>query len=887
MEWYEKDPDKVIKELHTSKKGLSQEEAALRLQKYGPNVLPERKKVTSFQQFLEQFKNFLVIILIIAAVVAFAVGEYLDGAAIIAIVILNALFGFIQERKAEKSLEALKKFAAPKSKVVRNEEIKIVDSSSIVPGDVLVLEVGDKVPADCRAIEETNLKVDESVLTGESTPVVKTIEAQRGKLAVADRKNMLFSGTTVVYGRCHAVVVGTGNQTEFGKIAQVLQERETETPLQKKLEVLGKHLGLLIVVISIAVFFIGLSHGIDILEMFLTSVSLAVAAIPEGLPAVVTITLAISLTRMVKKNAIIRRLTAAETLGSTTTICADKTGTLTKNEMTVRKLYVNGKIIDVTGEGYKPDGKFLIEVAGKNNPDLVSTDPDIEMLLTVGMLCNNASLGKENIGDPTELALLVAAKKYGLEDLRSENTRLKEIDFDSQRKMMSVIYKLDGKTVMYTKGAVEEVLKRCTHAYKNGMITFISEYDKKKIAEVNEKFAKEALRVLGFAIKKLDGKEATESEMIFVGLQGMLDPPRPEAIDAIKICKEAGIKVVMITGDHKDTAVAIAKEMKILEKESRVITGSELDEIKDEEFENIVNEIAVYARVSPEHKVRITEALKKKGHIVAMTGDGVNDAPALKKADIGVAMGISGTDVAKEASDMVLTDDNFASIVNAVEEGRGLYDNIKKFVTYLLSCNIAEVMFIGGSILTALPLPLLPLQILWMNLVTDGLPALALGFEPYEKDIMKRKPRNPKESVLNRNSLEFIIIVGTLVALLTFYLFYLELPDIDRARTMAFSSLVVFEMAVALSFRSPEYLFTTKLAKNNKLLIAITSSLILQLVIVYVPFFNDVFHTVPLGFEDWARILTGAFAIFMTIEINKVLKLHTHLYRIGDVAKVR
>ncbi len=877
MQWHEKSSGEIIRELHAHEKGLSQKDADQRLQIYGLNTIPEKKKIGAFRQFLEQFKNFLVVILIIAAAVALIVGEYVDAAAIFAIVIINSILGFLQERKAEKSLEALKKFAAPKSKVLRDGEITIIDSFNIVPGDILVLEVGDKVPADCRIVEETNLKADESVLTGESTPVVKTSEPLNGELVIADRKNMLFSGTTVVYGRCRAIAVGTGAQTEFGKIASVLQERELQTPLQKKLGSLGKQLGMIIVVISIAVFLTGLMNGVDILEIFLTSISLAVAAIPEGLPAVVTITLAISLTRMVKKNAIIRKLPAAETLGSTSIICSDKTGTLTKNEMTVRRLYVNGKIIEATGEGYKADGKFS---TGKKE---IKDDDDLEMLLNIGMLCNSAVLGKENIGDPTELSLLVAAKKYGLEDARNENKPLKEIAFDSQRKMMSVVYKIDNRTIMYTKGATEEIVKRCTHIYKDGAITFIDDADKKKIFGVNETFAKDALRVLGFAIKKLDGKSEKEEEMIFVGLQGMIDPPRPEAINAIQVCKEAGIKVVMITGDHKDTALAIAKELKLLEKDSRVVTGIELDKMKDEEFEKIVDDIAVYARVSPEHKVRITDALKKKGHIVAMTGDGVNDAPALKRADIGIAMGVSGTDVAKEASDMVLTDDNFASIVNAVEEGRGLYDNIKKFVNYLLSCNIGEVIFIGGAILTSLPLPLLPLQILWLNLVTDGLPALALGFEPYEKDIMKRKPRDPKESILNKTSLEFVAVVGVAVALFTFYLFYLELPDLDKARTMAFSSLVMLEMAVALSFRSPASFLKNGLAGNKKLLLAILLSAALQFALVYAPFFNNVFHTVPLSFGDWVRIFTAAFILFIGIEINKIVNLHRHLYRIKDI----
>jgi len=877
MEWHEKSVEQVLEDLETTRHGLTQSDVEVQIKKFGRNIIPEKKKVTILQMFLEQFKSFLVIILIIAAIIAFVVKEPLDGMAIIAIVILNAIFGVVQERKAEKTLEALKKFAAPKCKVVRNGENIIIDSADIVPGDIVLLETGDKVPADCRIIEESNLKADESILTGESLPVVKTSAAIRGELPVADRKNMLFSGTTVVYGHCKAAVIATGGQTEFGKIAKVLQQREEPTPLQKKLEVLGRQLGIIIIVICAVVFIVGVSRGMDIFEVFLTAVSLAVAAVPEGLPAVVTITLAIGLMRLVKKNSIIRKLPAAETLGSTTVICADKTGTLTKNQMTVRRLYVNEKVVDVTGEGYAIEGEFLVD--GRK----VAEDSDIEMLLTVGMMCNNASIGKENIGDPTEIALLVAGMKFGLEDARRTATSVKEIEFDSQRKMMSIIYKLDSVQVMYTKGAVEEVLKRCTHIYKNGSIEFLRDDDKKKILDANEKFAKGALRVLAFATKKIKSKGAAEQDLMFVGLQGMMDPPRPEVKPSIERCKQAGIKVVMITGDHRVTAFAVAKELNIATDEKEVITGEELDKLNDEEFSDIVNNISVYARVSPEHKVRITEALKKRGHIVAMTGDGVNDAPALKKADIGVAMGIAGTDVAKEASDMVLTDDNFASIVSAVEEGRGIYDNIKKFVGYLLSCNVGEIIVVFAALLVSLPLPLLPLQLLWINLVTDGLPAIALGMEPYEPDIMKRKPRNPKENVLDKPSIEFILMVGVIIAAMTLYMFYLELPDVARARTMAFSALVVLEMFVAISFRSPKYLFGYDIGSNKVLWVSILASIALQFAIVYIPFFNSIFDTVPLSLADWGRLFVAAFAMLAAIELNKVWSAHRHVYKLKDV----
>lgn len=875
MEWFEKPVDEALKELQTDEKGLSEKEAEERLKKYGLNVLPEKKKATALQVFLEQFRNYLVIILIAAAVISFFVGEALDGSAIIAIVILNAAFGFLQERKAEKTLEALRKFAAPKTKVLRKGEITTIDSSHVVPGDILVLEVGDKIPADARIIELSNLKIDESVLTGESNPVEKELHELKGKLAVADRKNMVFSGTTAVYGRCKAVVVGTGSTTEFGKIASALQGRDEPTPLQNKLEVLGKNLGTLIIGICALVFFAGILQGDELLEMFLVAVSLAVAAIPEGLPAVVTITLAIGLMRMVKKNAIIRKLPAVETLGSTTFICSDKTGTLTKNEMTVRKVYADGKIIDVSGEGYETKGSFTLEGKETENEGL-------GMLLTVGLMCNNSSIGKERVGDPTELALLVSAKKYGFEDTRKDSKRVAEMEFDSERKMMSIVYHVNNRNVLYAKGAVEEVLKRCTHIYKGGSIQRIHDDDKSQILMANEVFASSALRVLAFAVKKIGSEKPREEDLTFVGLQGMIDPPRPEVKQSIEKCRMAGINVVMITGDHKDTAAAVAKELSIINDDKEILTGQELDALKENEFEKMVERIRVYARVSPEHKVKICEALKKKGHVVAMTGDGVNDAPALKKADIGVAMGIAGTDVAKEASDMILTDDNFSSIVSAVEEGRGIYDNIKKFINYLLACNIGEVAVVFGGILLSLPLPLLPLQLLWMNLVTDGLPAIALGMEPYGAGIMKRKPRNPKEKVLDRRSLEFVMIVGVLIGAVTLYLFYLELPDVARARSVAFSTLVILEMAVALSFRSPEYLFSSKIGDNKIFWISIVSSILLQFLIVQVPFFNPIFDTTPLSLTDWSRIFVAAFAVFVLIEINKVLEIQKHIFRRKD-----
>lgn len=858
MEWHKLEIQEVFKELETDDKGLTEGEAKNRLQKYGPNRIEEGKKIPDYILFLNQFKSILIAILIAAMAISIFLGEVLDTIVIFIIVILNAFLGFFQERKAEKALEALKKLAAPNAEVIR-KEARIIPSHELVPGDVIILKVGDKVPADCRIIEESNLKSDESILTGESTPVRKS-SCVLSDVPVAERINMLFSGTNIVYGRCKAIVVTTGMQTEFGKIAKMLQVAEEKTPLQEKLSVLGKQLGIMILAICAIIFVSGFLLGGEITNMFLTAVTLAVAAIPEGLPAVVTITLAIGLQKMAKRNAIIRRLPAVETLGCATIICSDKTGTLTMNEMTVKKLYVNGDIVDVTGEGYGLDGKFLLN--GKE-----TKSDEIELLLEPGLLCNDAEL-ENKIGDPTEIALLVSARKYGMDDLRKKYKREDEIPFDSERKMMSV--KVGEK--IYTKGAVEEVLKKCSRIYKDGRAWVLTDIEKKKILEVNRDFASSALRVLAFAYG--EAKKMQEKDLIFVGLQAMIDTPRKEVKDAIEKCKSAGIKVVMITGDHRDTAIAIAKELDILE--GKVLTGEELNSLNDEEFYSIVEDVSVYARVAPEHKVRITDALKKKGHIVAMTGDGINDAPALKKSDIGVSMGITGTDVSKEASDMVLTDDNFSSIVNAIEEGRGIYDNIKKFVYYLLSCNIGEVLVITMAIVLSivtnspLLLPLLPLQILWMNLLTDGLPALALGIEPKEPDVMKRKPRNPKEKILNRHSLTFIIAVGIIMCAATLFMFYME-SNIDKARTIAFTTLVMLQLIFALSARSNLPLMKIGIFSNKKLLLAIAVSVALQLIIIYMPFLAVAFKTVPLAMMDWMNILGVMITVFIILEFKKFI----------------
>ncbi len=872
MEFYKSELTDVYKEMESSENGLSDSTATERLKKYGPNQIEGKKKTPAWVLLFAQFRSILIFILIAASVISFFLGDVLEASVILAIVILNGVLGFVQERKAEKSLEALKKMSAPNALVFRGNEMKKIPASELVPGDIIALNVGDKVPADCRIIEEMNLKADESILTGESAPLSKKISVISNDALLSERYNMLFSGTTVVYGRCKAIVTGTGMKTEFGKIASALEGKDEKTPIEEKLGILGRQLGIMTIAICALVFALGLVSGGEPYLMFLTAVALAVAAIPEGLPTVVTITLAMGLQKMAKKNAIIRKLPAVETLGCATVICSDKTGTLTMNEMTVRKLYVNGNIIDVSGEGYGLSGDFSV------NGAKIEPDNNLKMLLKIGQMCNDAYLDNK-IGDPTEIALLVSASKAGVEDERKISKRIAEFSFDSVRKIMSAVYDSGEKKIIYSKGAVEEIIKKCSSVYEKGKIREMTISDRERMLGMNHEFASNALRVLGFAFSE---NETAEKNLVFVGLQGMIDPPRPEVRDAVEKCKSAGIRVVMITGDHRDTAVAVAKELKILDQENEgVLTGAELDAMQKEQFEANVEKISVYARVSPEHKVMITDALKKNGHIVAMTGDGVNDAPALKKADIGIAMGITGTDVSKEASDMVLTDDNFSSIVAAVEEGRGIYNNIRKFVYYLLACNIGEVIIITASILLGiffppLLLPLLPLQILWMNLLTDSLPALALGVEQKDPDIMQKGPRNPKEKILTKNSVYFLLFISIMVAIGTLSLFYYNLDQgIDKARTVAFTVLVMSQLFIALSMRSEKLIEKIGLFSNKKLIMAILVSTLLQLVVIYLPVLSHAFGTVPLGLIDWTEILAVSAIIFVILEVKKLISSKT------------
>ncbi len=887
---YQLDAKEVLDLLKTKPTGLSSHEAKERLGKYGLNRLEKKKRITPFQIFVNQFKSFLIWILIAAVILSISIGiitknpeDYLDAGVILAIVIVNAFLGFFQEYKAERAMEALEKLAAPKAKVVREGKKIVINSEDLVPGDIILLETGDRVPADARILDLFNLHIDEAALTGESVPVSKNIAKISKEMPLPERKNLVFSGTIVTQGKCSAAVYATGMRTEFGKIAALVQaEGEEETPLQKKLDVAGKTLGISMIIISALVFVLGFLRGQELLLMILTAVSLAVAAVPEGLPAVVTITLAIGLTAMARANAVVRKLPAVETLGSTTVICSDKTGTLTKNEMTVREVFIGDKIIKISGSGYEPRGEF-----SPQKPLSISDKKYLDYLLKAAALCNNAELNKDDkwgiFGDPTEGALVVLAAKSGIEQkkLQQEFKRIHEIEFTSERKMMSTVHKSAEGIFVFTKGAPEHVLAKCSFAYDNGKVKRLTPQIKKAMLEETQAMASRALRVLGFAYKelpqatsyKLQAEKEIESNLIFIGLAGMIDPPREEVFEAIKLCKSAGIRSIMITGDHKITAGAIAKELAIVDDEVKALSGEDLDNLSDAELEKEAKKVSVYARVSPAHKVRILDALKKAGHIVAMTGDGVNDAPALKKADIGVAMGITGTDVAKEASDVVLEDDNFATIVKAVEQGRAIYDNIKKFVLYLLGSNVGEILTIFIAVLIGLPLPLVAVQILWINLLTDGLPAVALGVDPPAPDIMRRPPRKPDEKVIDKKMWADILLLGFVLGFGTLGIFYWTLPEgIDEARTIAFATLVMFQMFNVYNTRSSERsILSPETFRNRYLHLSVLVSIILLAAVVYYAPLQKAFETVFIDFEHWIKIIAVSFTVIVVYEIKKLL----------------
>ncbi len=898
-DWHAMDTKEALRKLKTGHDGLSKEETERRLREFGYNELTERKRVTPLRIFLNQFKDVFVVMLLIAIVISVVVAwyrttaapspegsieEYVDAITIGAIVVLNAVVGFVQEYRSERAMEAMKKLTAPKARVLRDGKEVVIPAREVVPGDIAFLESGDRIPADCRLLETVDLKTDEAVLTGESTPVEKETGVVDEKIPVADRKNSVFMATHVIYGRGKGLVTSTGMKTEFGKVAEMVQAVEQEeTPLKQKLERFAKKLGIIIVVVCIVIFALELyeifvlkvTQGPDvignIIDTFMVAVALAVSAVPEGLPAVVTISLALGARELAKRNAIIRRLASAETLGATTVICSDKTGTLTKGEMTVRKLYAHDKMFDVTGVGYESQGDFLVNGSRIEPKD----DAHLALLLRAGTLCSNAAYDGQNvIGDTTEGALIVAAAKAGMikEDLERTYPRVREVPFTSERKRMTTVHKSpEGTLYAYVKGAPETILERCDYTLQNGNEKKLTKKEHQSILKTNEEMASGALRLLGIAYRELPDdmlenfdEENVEMRLVFVGLAGMIDPPRGEAKEANLLCQKAGIKTVMITGDHKLTAVAIAKELEML-KSDVVLTGTELDFMSDEEFEHVVEDVAVYARVSPEHKLRIVRALKKKGHIVAMTGDGVNDAPALKQSDIGVAMGITGTDVTREAADMVLADDNFATIVNAVEGGRSIYDNIRKFSFFLLRSNFDELLVIGTFALLGLELPLTAGMILWINLVTDGGPAVALSLDPTADDVMERQPRNPNEGILHGRLASILAtfvtqFLGT--AVLFYIAFYVFNEPLEEARSLAFVQATLQELIIVWNCRSEKHnAFRVGFTSNKFLLFAVLISALGTILVPYV----GLFDTAPLSLMDWAMIIPISLSGFLIL----------------------
>ena len=863
--WYKKSKNEILKELDVDEKnGLSSNEALRRLEKYGKNKLVTKKKKTLFKQFLSQLKDVMIYILIIAAIISAFLGEISDALIILLVIVINAVIGVVQESKAEKALDALKELSTPKALVKRDGSLKEILSEDIVPGDIVIIDAGRYIPGDLRLIDTANLKIEESAFTGESVPSEKDASFLPDKeIPIGDQNNMAFMSTLATYGRGVGVVVGTGMNTEIGKIAKMIEQEENdETPLQKKLSELGKILGFLAVGICILIFIISFFQGRDLLEMFLTSISLAVAAIPEGLPAIVAIVLALGVQRMVKKNAIIRKLPAVETLGSVSIICSDKTGTLTQNKMTVTTVYTN--------DSYIKESDFNLN------------DNESKLLVDCMVLCNDATYSeKSQTGDPTEIALLESPFKLNIlkEKLEKDFKRIDEIPFDSDRKLMTTVNLIDNKARVFTKGALDSILSICNKISINGkLLDFTKEY-KAKVLENSNIMSDKALRVLAFAYKDISKEnivlDSLEKDLIFIGMVGMIDPPRLEVKDSIKLCKSAGITPVMITGDHKNTAFAIANELGIAENISKAITGHEIDKFKEEEFNEKIINYRVFARVSPEHKVKIVKAFKSHGNIVSMTGDGVNDAPSLKAADIGVAMGITGTDVSKGASDMILTDDNFSTIVSAVEEGRKIYLNIKKSIVFLLSCNLGEILTLFTAILLNWNSPLQPIHILWVNLITDSFPALALGVDKTKEDVMNNPPRNPKESIFVKSDKVQLIINGILIGGITLFAFKLGerlyADSLIHAQTMAFVVLSVSQLFLSLSLRSnTKSAFSLGLFSNKYLVYSILLGIFLQVIIISISFIANIFKVTPLLLYDWIVVILVSLIPFA---INEILKL--------------
>ncbi|MDD3373760.1 MAG: HAD-IC family P-type ATPase [Methanoculleus bourgensis] len=878
-DWWSLTPEEVLQELRARPAGLTAKEAEERLERYGENVLREEARETRLQVFLRQFKSILIAILVIAAVVSFLVGEPQDAAAILIIVVLNALLGYTQEWQAGEAIEALKKMLVQRAVVIRDGEQQEIDASGVVPGDVVLLEMGERVPADLAIVEATSLQVDEAPLTGESAPVDKAPGRLPPATDLAGRSNMTFAGTTVVNGRGWGVVVATGMETEFGKIAGLSQLVTAEaTPLSRQMDVLGRDIGFIALGIAALAVVVGLLQERGLLEMFLVGVSLAVAVIPEGLPAVVTLTLAIGIKTMMQKNCLIRRLPASETLGAVSVICTDKTGTLTRNEMAVVRVKTPGAEVTVTGTGYAPEGEFLLDGRAIDPGDY----PGLRQFLRAVLLCNHATIARDGaggwriFGTPTEGALVVAAAKAGL-SREDAPEAVDEFSFDSTRKRMTIIYREDDGDVAYVKGAPEVLLARSSGVLVDGSVVALTDDLRETIREDIAGYASGGLRVLGAAYRPLPADlprtaDAVEEDLIFLGFAGILDPPRPEAAEAIRLCRSAGIDVIMITGDNPLTAYAIAEDLGL--PSEGALTGTDLEALTDDELEERLRTTKVLSRVTAAHKLRVIDILSRKRAVIAMTGDGVNDAPALKKASIGIAMGIKGTDVAKESSDMVLVDDNFASIVAGVEEGRREYDNIARFTRYLLSSNVGEIVAIVGGLLLGLPLILIPVQILWINLITDGLTALALGLEPAEKDVMQQRPRDPGEPILTRAAFTIILALGAWLGLLTLYVFSgLYDIDLDRARTMAFTGLIVFELYNVLNFRSFRFpLHRIGFFSNPALLYAILGSLALQVLVVYVPVFQDFLGTAPLTLADWGLLALLGLPVLLAGEVYKILR---------------
>ncbi|ALS27460.1 ATPase [Paenibacillus sp. 32O-W] len=902
LKWHQLDTDALSDALGSvPDRGLSPKEAEERLKSRGPNELTEGARISPLALLLNQFKDFMVLVLVGATLLSGLLGEYLDAITIIAIIVLNAILGFIQEYRAERSLYALKELSAPTARALRGGEVVTLPARELVPGDVVLLESGDRIPADVRLIEANSCYAEESALTGESVPVAKHAQTLAdADLPLGDQRNIGFMGTMVTRGTARGIVIRTGMDTEMGKIADLIQQtEEMETPLQHRLEQLGKVLIAVALGLTVLVVAAGILHGQPVYGMFLAGVSLAVAAIPEGLPAIVTIALALGVQRMIRRKAIVRKLPSVETLGCASVICSDKTGTLTQNKMTVTRMWIGGRQIEVTGEGYEPEGEAL------EDGDVIDVKHDLTVrrLLQIAALCNNASVSRQETdgkkrkdggpvaewvlkGDPTEGALTVLAMKLGVppKSLESLYAREKEFPFDSERKRMSVVVKHQGGRLVCAKGAPDVLMEQCAYILWDDKVVPFTATLKQKTAEAAEAMAQDALRVLGFAYRDLRphdecGTESeAESQLVFVGLTGMIDPPRREVRDAIAKCRLAGIRTVMITGDHQSTAEAIAGQLGIIPRNGLAVSGKQLSVMDDEQLDRLVDNIYVYARVSPEHKLRIVKALQRRGHVVAMTGDGVNDAPAIKAADIGIAMGITGTDVSKEASSLVLSDDNFATIVSAIEEGRGIYENIRKFIRYLLASNVGEILTMFLAMMAGLPLPLVPIQILWVNLVTDGLPAMALGVDQPEKDLMRQKPRPAKENIFARRLGWKIISRGVLIGVCTLAAFWITLsgaPDsktqLVHAQTVAFATLVMAQLIHVFDCRSSRSIFHRNPLQNKYLVFAVLSSLILMLGVLYIDALQPIFKTVPLGFRDWCLVLVAAGIPTFVMGIGSVL----------------